>query len=434
MIGVRREDKNDHERRTPLTPEQVSGITAGGVAVVVQPSPGRAFKDASYQAAGATLSEDLSRCELVLGIKEMPVDQLSQGKAYAFFSHTIKGQPHNMPLLQRLLDQRCTLIDYERIVDEQDRRLIFFGRHAGCAGMIDTLWALGRKFRLDGIPSIFEDVRPAYEYDGLDDAKRHLDEIAESIRQDGIPDGMHPLICGFTGTGNVSGGAFEVYDRLPVREVSPDEMAALDTTADRHFVYKAVFDLPDRYRRKDGAPVTLRGLIDEPEAFENAMLPYLPKMTALVNGMFWAPALPRIVTIEELRELWNRGTPRRLKLISDISCDLDGAIEATVKATPSDDPVYVYDLQRNAAIDGFEGDGPVILAVDNLPAELPREASAAFGKALAPFAMALAACDWSRPLDQLALPPEICRAVITHQGRLAPSYAYLQEFLDASSS
>jgi alpha-aminoadipic semialdehyde synthase len=201
-----------------------------------------------------------------------------------------------------------------------------------------------------------------------------------------------------------------------------------------HAVYAVMLDLDERYERIDGGPVTLPELSAHPERFRNGILKWLPRLTVLVNGMFWAPALPRLLSLEDMRTLWTTGVLARMRLIADISCDIDGAIEATVKATTPDNPVYVYDPRAGRAIDGFEGDGPVVLAVDNLPAELPRESSRDFGDSLVPFVPALSRCDWRRPVDELELPPELARAIIVHRGRLAPGFAHLQRFLDGEPS
>ena len=151
-IGIRREDKNAWERRSPLTPDHVAEmVERQGIAVSVQPSKKRAFPDRDYRAAGADVDEELNGCRVVLGIKEIPPEKLQSDRTYLFFSHTAKGQAYNMPMLRRLMELGCTLIDYELITDERDKRLIFFGRHAGYAGMINSLWALGRRFKSEGL-------------------------------------------------------------------------------------------------------------------------------------------------------------------------------------------------------------------------------------------------------------------------------------------
>ena len=435
MIGIRREDKNDWERRTPLTPRHAATLLAErGVGTVVQPSPLRAFPDGDYTAVGARVDESLDACNTILGIKEVPVDALIAGKAYVFFSHTTKGQAHNMPLLRAILDRRITLLDYERIVDPSGRRLVFFGRHAGSAGMIDSLWALGRRLERRGRPNPFAAIEPAHRYDSLAAAEAEIARVGEEIGRTGVPAGLHPLVFGFTGTGNVSRGAQEVFDELPVCSVAPEELSGLTEASDRHVVYKTVFDLADRFVHKSGGAVTIDALSREPEQFDNGMLRYLRHLTVLVNGMFWVPALPRLLGLDDLRQGWGSGELAGLELIADISCDVGGAIEANVRATAPDAPVYVYDLTHERAIDGVEGNGPVILAVDILPAELPRESSEAFGDSLLAFVEPLARCDWNRPLEQLALPAELGPAVIAHRGRLAPAFDYLERHLSESGA
>jgi len=432
MIGIRREDKNTWERRAPLTPDQVSGlIRREGLKFSVQPSPVRAFPVGDYLAAGARVNEDLSDCSLVLGIKEIPAEKLDAGAAYLFFSHTTKGQSRNMPMLRRILELRGTLLDYEQIADDQDRRLIYFGRHAGYAGMIDALWVLGRRLALDGVSTPLEEIGPAHTYTSLAKAIVEISRVGDRIREEGLPDAIHPLVCGITGTGNVSLGAQEIVDRLPVEEVSARDLAALSTNdaAPRNVIYKVIFDLPERFERIGGGEVTLQELSKHPERFTNGMLRWLPHVSLLVNGMFWMPTLPRLLPLDDMRRMWKAGELSRLRVIVDIACDIDGAIEATVKATTPDDPVFVYEVSGERVIDGFEGDGPVILAVDNLPAELPRESSRDFGDTLSPFVAPLGRCDWNRPLDRLGLPPELSRAILVHRGALTPRFSHLEKFL-----
>jgi saccharopine dehydrogenase (NAD+, L-lysine forming) len=200
ILGIRREDKNAWERRAPLMPEHVGRLIADhGVGVRVQPSTIRAFPDEAYAAVGATVAEDLTPCDVILAIKEIPVDALLAGKTYLFFSHTIKGQARNMPMLARLMELGTTLIDYEPITDDAGHRLIFFGRFAGIAGMIDTLWALGRRLESEGLSSPFAEIRPAHRYADLDEARAAVAEAGRKIARDGLPNTLHPLVVGVSG-------------------------------------------------------------------------------------------------------------------------------------------------------------------------------------------------------------------------------------------
>ncbi len=410
-LGIRREDKNRWERRAPLTPWHVEELVREqGRSVVVQPSERRIYADEEYRAAGAVVAEDLSGCRVILCIKEVPPHLLLPAKPYLAFFHVIKGQPQNMPLLRRALELRCTLVDYEKVVDRSGRRLIFFGRHAGNAGMIDALWALGRRLEAESVASPFADVRPAHAYGSLAEATAFLETaVGPRIREQGIGPGLHPLVVGFTGGGNVAQGAQEVLDHLPVVAVHPDELPGLaaDPGRSHRALYKVVFR---RDQRVDFAR-------------------HLPHLTLLVNGIFWAPGDPRLVTREDAARLWGGGRTPKLRMIADLSCDVFGGIEINVRITEPGAPVYVYEPATGAVRLGVEGHGPVILAVDNLPCELPRDASEHFGDALFPFLAPLAAADYRAPYDRLGLPPELLGAVIAHAGELAPPFVYLEAAL-----
>lgn len=407
-LGIRRETKKS-ERRAPLTPAAVEELVrTHRISVTVQPSQRRAFTDDEYRAAGATVGEDLEACRMILGVKEIPPGALHPGKPHLTFFHVIKGQSENLPTLHRALASRVTLLDYERIVDAGDHRKVGFGRFAGCVGLIDGLWALGRRLAAEGVSSPFAEVRQALEYRDLDHALDHLDRLAATIRRDGVPPEVHPCVVGVTGGGRVASGAGEMLDRLPVTPVAPDELPRLAARPDLspRTLYQVVFRRADR--------------VD--------FARHLPHLTLLVNGIFWKSDDPRLVTWSDLERLWEAGPPR-LRVIADLSCDREGAIEANTEVRTSDDPVYVAELETRRARSGVEGRGPVVLAVDNLPTELPADASRGFAKELLPWIPPLVRADFSRPYGELGLPPELGRAVIAHHGELAPEYGYLEELL-----
>jgi alpha-aminoadipic semialdehyde synthase len=431
MIAIRREDKNRWERRVPVTPDHVAELARHGVSVVLESSAVRAFSDEAFRDAGARVVDELTESGLVIGVKEIPVDRLRPEIAYLFFAHVAKGQPANMPMLRRLMELRCTLIDYEKIVDDRGRRLVFFGRHAGFAGMLDTLAALGRRLSWEGVDSPFAPLRLAHDYRDLDDAKVALARAAEAIRRNGISRELHPIVFGFTGSGNASKGAQEIFDLLPYEEVLPEDLSSLLANDDlpRNLLYKVVFTRADRMAHERGGRLDPDELREHPSRFKSAMGPHLAHLTALVNSIYWEPGQPRVVSRADLLALYGDGTSPRLRVIGDISCDLAGSIEGTVKITTPGDPVYVYDVVSGEPVGGVAGKGPVILAVDNLPCELPVDASQHFGDALLRFLPALDRCDWSAPFDALTIPDEVRRAVIVHRGRLTPSYAYIARHL-----
>ena len=448
-IGVRREDKSVWERRVPIIPEHVHQLQEDhGIEVWIQPSEIRVFREEEFAQAGTRVEEDLSSCPVVFAIKEIPIHFFQPGHTYVFFSHVIKGQPYNMPMLKRMLELGCQLIDYEKVTDERGRRLIFFGRHAGLAGMIDTLWALGQRLDWEGIPNPFSDLRQARHYDSLDEAKAAVSAVGERIAQEGLPEPITPLICGFAGYGNVFRGANEIIELLPVREIEPQEVAAVAQSSDyaRNMVYKVVFkeehtvepiSPQDRPSTDSGHRFELQDYYDHPEKYCSVFHTYLPYLTLLVNCIYWEAKYPRLVTKADLKELYEGAEPSfddlrtkpRLRVIGDISCDIEGAIECTVKCTEPGDPVFVYDPGEDRVVDGFEGRGPVVLAVDILPSELPRDASEYFSTVLMQYIPAIAQADYTVPFEELALPPEIKRAVIVYQGELTPNYRYLEQYI-----
>lgn len=434
IIGIRREDKNAWERRVPLTPAHVARLAqTHGLAALVQPSAVRAFADADYTAAGATVQESLAEAGVILAVKEIPLEFLEAGKTYLFFSHTIKGQAYNMPLLRRLLELGCQLIDYERVVDEQNRRLIFFGYHAGLAGMIDTLQTLGQRLAWEGIDTSLASLRLTHQYGDLPKAQQALRQVGQRIVEEGLPVELAPLVIGIAGYGNVSRGAQAILDQLPTRQVSPQELLSLgqEEEPERNVIYKVVFKEEDTVEPvNQGQPFDLQEFFQHPERYRSRFDTYLPRLTVLVNCIYWDKPYPRLLTKEAARRLYAGEPSPRLRVIGDISCDIEGGIEPTVKATELDEPAFVWDPITGQAIDGVAGQGPAIMAVDNLPCELPVEASATFGDALLPFLPALAACDFSIGFETCSLPPELKRATIVYQGQLTPEYMYLQKFLD----
>lgn len=407
-IGVRREDKHRWERRVPLTPDAVRQLVAAGHEVIVQPSTIRIFDDASYLDAGAIVADDLSEADVVFAVKEIPEILLREGGAYVFFSHTIKGQPHNMPLLKRIMELGCTLYDYERIVNEKGRRLVFFGRHAGLAGMVDTLAVYGRRFP----DSPFAALELAHEYEDLEAAKSAIRAI------DFTPD--RPFVVGFAGYGNVSQGAQAIFDLLEPKTITPDQLPITEPG-----IYKVVFEEKHLVEPTEGEFV-LQDYYDHPERYRSIFEKHAPHLSILINAIYWTEAYPRLLSTDYLK---NADLP--LAVIGDISCDLDGAVQCTVKATTPGEPAYVYEPKAGTVTDGVEGDGIVMMTTDCLPCELPKESSSSFTEALMPFVGAIADADLTKSFDEAELPPEIRSATIVWRGELTPDYRYLAAHLDA---
>lgn len=432
VIGIRREDKNEWERRVAITPDDVRElIEKHGIKVIVQPSSIRAFTDDEYKEAGAEVKEDLSEATVIFGVKEMPVEFFEPQKTYVFFSHTIKGQRHNMPMLKRLMDLKDNLIDYEKMTDEKGRRVVFFGRFAGLAGMTDTLWALGRRLEALGIETPFSKVQQAYKYFDVKHLKEELSAIGKEVEEKGLPENLTPLVIGIAGYGNVSRGAQEILDLFPVKEITPDELLNIDKieTSNRQ-IYKVIFKEEHIVEPIDAdAEFDLMDYYQHPEKYRSVFEKYLPFMTVLVNAIYWDERYPRLLTKEKAKEMYGGELLPKLLVIGDISCDIEGAIEVTVKATDPGNPVYVYDVEKGEPVDGFDGKGPLILAVDNLPCELPRDSSEAFSHALKPYVPEIATADYSVEFDELKLSPVVKRAIIVYHGELTEDYRYLLEHL-----
>lgn len=441
-LGIRREDKNQWEGRTPLIPEDIKDLVkTGELEIIVEPSDIRGFKEEEFLAAGANISNDISHANIILGIKEIPSKYFRQGNTYLFFSHTIKGQDYNMPMLKTMMDLKCNLLDYECIKDKKNRRLIAFGRFAGLAGIVDTIWAFGQRLSRMGIKNPFEMVRQTIHYQPcianssdrypkLNLIKKEFEKLGNIIREKGLPHEISPLIIGIAGYGNVSLGVQELLDILPVKEISPFEIIdiARNNKDDNRSIYKAVFKEEDMVVPVDERKFHLQDYYDNPQYYRSIMSNYLPFMNILVNSIFWTEKYPRILTLKEAKRTFN-DAGNRLIVIGDISVDINGAIELAVRATDIADPVFIYDIEKEEAISDFDGNGPLILAVDNLPCEFPRDSSSYFSQILKGFVKDLASADYSLDFESINLPSVLKDSMILHKGRLTRDYEYINNYL-----
>lgn len=426
-IGLRREDKNIWEKRVALIPDHIKQLKNDfGIETVVQPFAERAFSDQEFADAGATINEDLSECPIIIAVKEVPIKKLYADKTYLFFSHTIKGQAYNMPLLQKNLDLKCTLIDYELIRNDQGQRLVFFGKFAGLAGMIDGLNGLGRRLKYLGYETPFLNIKQAYQYKDLDEAKDEISRAGKEIKEKGLPVGLDPLTFGFTGYGNVSQGAQEIFDLLPYEEITPDELKTLPSSNNK-VLYKTIFKEVDMFEPKEAsANFELHDYFKNPEKYKSKFDQYLGHLDVMVNAIYWHDKCPRLVTKDYVKANFDN---LKLKLVTDITCDIDGAVEFTVKATEPDNPAFVYNPKDDTITDGYEGEGIADLTIDNLPTELPRNASIAFSNSLYPFVKGIVEAEMPDNFEDCTFPEEIKRAVIVYKGELTPEFSYLKNYL-----
>jgi len=433
-IGIRRENEaKKFEARVPLTPadiQQVQATLGDRVRFLIQPARLRTFADDEYAAVGVTVQEDLSEADIICCIKEVYPEDLIDGKTYLVFAHVIKSQPDNMPILRELLARHITLIDYECITDAEGRRTVFFGRSAGQTGMFETLRALGQRLTALGQPCLLQDLKPVYEYANLAEATAHLQQLGDRLRQDpsllGLTD--YPVVFAFAGMGNVGQGATEIFNLLSPPTVTAQELPALFEDGKT-----GLFRCP--LRKSD----TLRNAAGQYDAAEYATFPdryqsrlgeVLPYLSVLLNCVFWAPQYPRILPPELFQQAWQTAT-RRLQVVGDLSCDPPaGSVACTVEAGDLYHPVFDYDPESRAVLPAFQRDTVTVMAVDNLSAGLPHDASVAFSAMLRHHLIALVQADLQASDLRATLSPALFRATVTHQGQLQSQFQYLQPALE----
>jgi alpha-aminoadipic semialdehyde synthase len=431
VIGLRSEEK-PFESRVPLVPNHISKLAKKhSIRFVVEPSDQRSYTSQDFTEVGAEIQPlKGSEVPVILGIKEMPVNFFERGKVYVFFSHTIKGQEDNMDMLQQILDVGATLIDYERVIDEKGRRLIFFGNWAGMAGISDTFRVLGERLESKGItPNPFAGMKPTLECKDLSEVRKQFEALGERITDMGLPESMIPFVVGFAGYGNVSRGAQEMFDILPYEDVEPAQLSKISSPKS-NILYKCVFKEEHMVEPKEeGVEFELQDYYKHGgEKYQGVFHEYVPYMPVVLNCIYWTEKYPRLIKRDFIKDHW-KDKNRRLEVVGDISCDVDGAIEFTVRTTNPGNPAFTYLVDENRAEIGVEGEGPVVMAVDNLPAELPRESSTSFSETLLDYIPALAKADFTVSFNELELPQELKDAVIVYQGKLTKDYEYLKEHL-----
>ncbi|MBN1968934.1 MAG: hypothetical protein JXR48_02710 [Candidatus Delongbacteria bacterium] len=427
VIGIRREDKIALERRVPIIPSHIKILeNEMNIKTVLESSNNRIFSDERYAEMGAEIVDSVDNCDIIFGVKEIPIERIQEDKTYIFFPHVVKGQRRNMEMLKTLREKRCTLIDYECITDDNGHRLLFFSKFAGYAGMIDTLWSMGQRYQKLGIETPFLDLKQAWEYNSLDEARRDLTILGHKIARDGLPKELGPVVIGFAGYGNVYSGASEMLDFLPVKKIRVPELMELEQSEilANNIIYKVVFREEHMVSNRERYPFDLEEYKNFPDRYESKFEQYLPYLSVLVNCINWSDRYPRLVTLNYLRENYNANS--KLKVIGDLACDVHGAIECTAAATTSDNPVYVYNPAENTMTYGSDGEGLLIMSVGILPSELPRESSIFFSNALLHYIPSIVNADYSDSYEDIELPSDIKRAIILKKGELSPLYSYLE--------
>lgn len=412
---LRKEHKNQWEKRTPLTPDAIKELKAQGYDIDVEQCDIRVHPNEDYVKAGAQLVDTPANHQLVIGIKEPPVDSILPGQVHIAFSHTIKGQSYNMPLLQRFIDQGATLFDYETIVNERGARTIAFGRFAGIAGAIDTFAIAGQKLSLINKQSDIQKVLQTYRYKGIEDIKS---AFADFDLQKGEP--LRVLIVG---TGNVGKGAEEVCRWLKLPKVDIQSVALGHLPEGSWYTVASSRHINERIDGEDFEfdDFVAKGTSEYISTFDRL----LGKFNILIQTPYWTEKYPKHLDR-------NRMLEHKAKLpwvIGDISCDINGSLECTKIASTIDEPAFTYNPETDDYKMGISWDGPTVMSIDNLPCELSLDASRHFSSILKDYIPYLIDLDLSLEFDDLELHPELYRSLIVYKGKLTPNYKYLKKYL-----
>ncbi|XP_067125977.1 alpha-aminoadipic semialdehyde synthase, mitochondrial isoform X3 [Centruroides vittatus] len=441
VLAIRREDASIWERRAPLAPAHVKQLVKEGVKVLVQPSNRRAYPMQAYINAGAIIQEDISEAPLIIGVKQVPIDTLIPNKTYAFFSHTIKAQEANMPLLDAILERNIRLIDYEKMVDNRGQRVVAFGMFAGVAGFINILHGLGLRLLALGHHTPFMHIGPAHNYRNSGMAIQAIRDCGYEIALGMMPRSIGPLTFVFTGSGNVSQGAQDIFQELPYEYVNPADLPQVAEHGSMSKVYGAVVSRDDHLVRKEGGKFDPEEYEQFPERYySNFAKMIAPYASVIVNGIYWAVNSPKLLTIPDAKYLlqpsytpWlatssgSPALPHRLLAICDISADPGGSIEFMTECTTIDTPFCLYDADQHKNSESFAGPGVLVCSIDNMPTQLPREATDWFGNLLIPYMTNILQSDATKPLEEHNFGPVIHNAIIASNGRLTPNFEYITE-------
>ena len=395
-FGLIREGKTPPDKRVVFSPQDllVFKNTYPDCSFKVESSSVRFFKDEEYEALGFEVTNDLTDCDILLGVKEVPVEQLIPNKTYFFFSHTIKKQPYNKSLLQSCLEKNIRLIDHETLIDEKGNRLIGFGRFAGIVGAYNTFRAFGIKYELFNLKKAEE--------------LKTQQDLIERLNRPYLP----PIKIVLTGKGKVGYGAKEMLDAMEIKEVSIEKF--LKQEFDQP-VYVHI-DYNDYYRRADGKPSSKTDFIENPQEYESDFEKFSQVADILIAGHFYKDGSPAILTKEMLNHPKNT-----LKVVGDISCDIDGPIACTLRPSTIADPFYGYYPRAHEEVDTEHPAAIVVMAVDNLPCELPKDASEDFGKV---FLKSIVPAFFNDDKDGI-----LKRATICENGKLSERFSYLEDYV-----
>lgn len=396
-FGIIKERKNPPDRRVVFTPEELVKLKEQfpQAEIKIESSDIRVFTDEEYSKLGFEVTNDVSDCDVLIGVKEVPVDALIPNKKYFFFSHTIKKQPYNRKLLVACLEKNIRLIDHETIVDANNKRLIGFGRYAGIVGAYNGIRAFGMKYEL------FNLVKA--------ETLADKNALIERLRRPVLP----PIKIVLTGHGKVGLGAKEMLDGMKIKEVSIEDY--LTKNYDRP-VYTHI-DLEDYNKRIDGKPFDKKDFYTNPQEYTSNFERFTKVSDIFMAGHFYGNGAPVILTQDMLKAPDNK-----IKVVADISCDVDGPIACTLRASTIADPLFGYLPSEHKEVDYMHPGAIVVMSVDNLPCELPKDASEGFGEM---FLEHVIPAFYNNDKDGI-----LERAKITEDGKLTERFQYLQDYVD----
>lgn len=396
-FGLLKERKTPPDRRVVFSPDEVIQLqnTFPDAQVKVESSEIRIFSDEEYRKLGIEVTNDLSDCDVLFGVKEVPVEALIPNKKYFFFSHTIKKQPYNRKLLQAILDNSIELYDHETIVDSHNRRLIGFGRYAGIVGAYNGFRAFGIKFDLFHLPKAAT----------LSSKEALITKLKRVV--------LPPIKIVVTGTGKVGNGAKEILDGMGIKQVGIEGFLSKRYSEP---VYVQI-DFLDYNKRKDGTPSSKKDFFQNPQDYISDFERFSKVSDMFIAGHFYSNEAPLILTNAMLK-----ASDCALKVVADISCDIDGPIACTTRPSTIEEPFYGYLPIENKEVDFYHPAAIAVMAVDNLPCELPKDASEGFGEM---FMTNVIPAFFNNDKDGV-----LARAKITENGKLTPRFSYLQDFVD----
>jgi len=397
-FAIIKERKTPPDRRVVFSPKDLHQLKANfpKAELVVESSDIRVFNDKAYEDFGFNVSKDVTNADVMLGVKEVPLDALIPNKKYFFFSHTIKKQPYNRKLLKAILDKNIELYDHETIVKENGARLIGFGRYAGLVGAYNGFRALGIRDGLFNLPKV-ENLAD------LDAVKAELDKIT-------LPN----IKILLSGSGKVARGAKEILDYLKIKEVGD----ALYLTSDFTEPIYCLIDVMEYNKRKDGKVGDKYAFYKDPSGYESNFMPYAKVTDFFIAGHFYGDGAPYLFTREDAKH-----PEFKINLVADVSCDIDGPVASTIRSSTIANPFYGYDAQEEKEV-AFATKGAIgMMAVDNLPCELPKDASEGFGEM---FLKHVIPSFYNGDKEGI-----LERAKITtNNGKLTKRFAYLQDYVD----